>query len=50
MTMGTSTGYFITKASFQLTDKIPDSNEMLIIFVITGIRGSIQDFSTGVGM
>lgn len=43
-------GRGITTASFQLTGKIPESNEMLIIFVSTGIRGSIQDFSRGVGI
>ena len=37
----------ITTATFQFAGKVPESNEMLIIFVITGIRGSIQDFSKG---
>lgn len=40
----------ITTASFQLTGKIPETKEVLIIFVITGIRSSIQDFSSGVGI
>jgi len=37
-------------ASFQLSGKIPDSNELLIMLVITGTSGSPQDFSKFVGM
>ena len=40
----------ITTASFQPSGKIPESNLVLIIFVFTGIRGSIQDFSSSVGI
>ena len=40
----------MTRASFQLSGKIPDSNELLIMLVITGISGSLQDFSKCVGM
>ena len=40
----------IATATFNLTGKIPVSNEMLIIFVVTGIRASTQDFSKGVGI
>jgi len=40
----------ITTASFELTGKIPESNEMSIISVTTGIRGSTQDFSRGEGI
>ena len=40
----------MTTASFQLSGKIPDSNELLIMLVITGISGSLQDFSKCVGM
>lgn len=39
----------IITASFQLRGNIPESNEMLIVFIITGIRGSVQDFR-GVGI
>ena len=38
----------IAKATFNLTGKIPVSSEMLIIFVVTGIKASTQDFSRGV--
>ena len=40
----------MTTASFQQSGKIPDSNELLIMLVITGISDSLQDFSKCVGM
>ena len=40
----------MTTASFQQSWKIPDSNELLIMFVITGISDSLQDFSKCPGM
>ena len=40
----------MTTASFQQSGKIPDSNELLIILVITGTSGSLQDFNKCVGM
>ena len=40
----------LTTASFHFSGKIPDSKELLIILVTTGIRGSMQDFTSGVGI
>ena len=40
----------MTRASFQQPGKISDSNELLIMLMITGISGSLQDFSKCVGM
>ena len=40
----------MTTASFQQSGKIPDSNELLIMLVITEISDSLQDFSKCVGM
>ena len=48
-----SPGFFnsgMTTASFQQSGKIPDSNELLIMLVITEISDSLQDFSKCVGM
>ena len=40
----------MTIASFQHSGKIPNSKELLIILVITGISGPLQDFNKCVGM
>ena len=48
-----SPGFFnrgMTTASFQQSGKIPDSNELLIKLVITGMSDSLQDFSKCAGM
>ena len=40
----------MTTASFQQSGKIPDSIELLIMLLITGISDLLQDFSKCVGM
>ena len=53
MKRDSSPGFFnsgMTTASFQQSGKIPDSNELLIMLVITEISDSLQDFSKCVGM
>ena len=40
----------MTTASFQQSGKVHDSNELLIMLVITEISDSLQDFSKCVGM
>ena len=40
----------MTTASFQQSGKIPDSNELLIMLLITETSDSLQDFSKCVGM
>jgi len=40
----------MTTASFHFSGNIPDSKELFIILVNTGIRGSMQGFTSGVGI
>ena len=53
MKRDSSPGFFnrgMTTASFQQSQKIPDSDELLIMLVIIEISDSLQDFSKCVGM
>ena len=53
MKRDSSNGFFnsgMTTASFKQSGKIPDSNELLIMLVITEISDSLQDFSKCVGI